>query len=242
MSRNKNEKKDKTSKSIVDDKKRTSEQALEQLREEVKQTNDQYLRTLAEVENTKKRLAREKEEHIKYASESMIRDLIPIIDSLDQALVAVDKQHDLQSVIQGVEMIHHQILGLLDREGVQRIATIGELFDPHQHEAVAQIDAQNGQQDGEIIEEVHVGYTMHGRVIRPALVKVAKSKDPKSEVGKQKIEEEQIDQTTDNRCQTSEGQGRDQTADVRHKTSEEQKVEQENTETEESNNSESEVS
>lgn len=174
MNRDKKEKKDKESKAaVVDNKKKTAEE-LDQLREEVKLAKEQYLRILAEVENTQKRLAREKEESIKFASESVVRDLIPIIDSLDQALRAVDKQHDPKSVIQGVQMIYQQILGLLYGEGVQRIETIGEVFDPNMHEAVAQVDAQNDQEDGEIIEEVHVGYKMHGRVIRPALVKVAK--------------------------------------------------------------------
>ena len=146
---------------------------LEQLREDVKRLNDQYLRTLAEFENTKKRLHREKEEFLKYAAETVIRGLLPIVDSLDQALVAVDKQADADAVVKGVHLIHRQLLGLLKQEGVKRIPTVGEPFDPHQHEAVAQVEAGDGMADGIIVEEVQVGYTMHGKVIRPAMVKVA---------------------------------------------------------------------
>ena len=147
---------------------------LEQLRREVQQAKDQYLRTLAEVDNVKKRLHREKEEFVRYAAESVVRALLPIVDSLDQALVAVDTQADPQAVVKGVHLIYRQLLGLLDKEGVKRIPTVGEPFDPHKHEAVARVEAGDGMADDTVAEEVQVGYTMHGKVIRPAIVKVAK--------------------------------------------------------------------
>ena len=110
----------------------------------------------------------------------MVRELLPIVDSLDQALVAVDKQSDPQAVIKGVHLIYRQLLGLLEKEGVKRISTVGERFDPHKHEAVAQVET-DGKPEDTVAEEVQVGYTMHGKVIRPAIVKVAKAKDQKSE-------------------------------------------------------------
>ena len=148
---------------------------LERLKQQLQQAKEQYLRTLADFENTKKRLHREKAEFVRYASETVVRELLPVIDSLDQALVAVDKQADPQAVIKGVHLIYRQLLGVLDREGVKRIPTVGEPFDPHQHEAVAQVDATDGASENTIVEEVQVGYTMHGKVIRPAMVKVAKT-------------------------------------------------------------------
>ena len=154
---------------------------IERLKQEAKQAKDQYLRTLAEFENTKKRLHREKEEFVKYASETVVRELLPIVDSLDHALVAVDKQSDPQAVIKGVHLIYRQLLGLLEKEGVKRIPTVGELFDPHKHEAVAQVDAEDGAVEDTVVEGVQVGYTMHGRVIRPAMVKVAKHADRETE-------------------------------------------------------------
>lgn len=147
---------------------------IERLKQEAAKAQDQYLRTLAEFDNAKKRLHREKEESIRYAAESMVRQLLPIMDSLDQALVAVDRQADPQAVITGVHLIYRQLLGLLDKEGVKRIPTLGESFDPHKHEAVAQVDSGDGTPDDTVVEEVQVGYTMHGKVIRPAMVKVAK--------------------------------------------------------------------
>ena len=147
---------------------------LERLTREAAHAKDQYLRNLAEFENARKRLQREKDEFAKYAAEGVIRELLPVIDGLDQALVAVDKQADPEAVIKGVHLIYRQLLGLLEKEGVKRIPTIGERFDPHLHEAVGHVEAPKGTPEGTITEEVHVGYTMHGKVVRPAIVRVAK--------------------------------------------------------------------
>ena len=171
---------------------------IERLKQEVKDAHDRYLRAAAEFENTKKRLSREKEEFAKYAAEAMVRELLPIVDSLDQALVAVDpssrperakrveglardsahaglrKQPDMEAILKGIQLIHRQLLDLLNREGVARIPTVGQPFDPHRHEAVAHVEGADGQPDGVIAEEVHVGYTMHGKVLRPAMVKITK--------------------------------------------------------------------
>ena len=171
---------------------------VDRLRQEVREAKDQYLRTLAEVENTKKRLQREKEAMVKFAAETLIRELLPIVDSLDHALVAVDKQSDPQAIIKGVHLIYRQLLGLLAKEGVKRIATIGQPFDPHRHEAVGYVDAQHGQPNDTVVEEVQIGYTMHDQVIRPAIVKVARAPmDQKSAVGNQ-----QSDQNAEDNNQT----------------------------------------
>lgn len=150
------------------------EEEPERMKQEAREAQERYLRTLAEFENTKKRLHREKEEFVRYASETMVRELLPIIDSLDQALVAVDRQSDPEAITKGVHLIYRQLLGLLEKEGVKRIPTVGEPFDPHKHEAVAQVETSDGTADETVVEEVQVGYTMHGKVIRPAMVKVAK--------------------------------------------------------------------
>ena len=82
----------------------------------------------------------------------------------------------MAAIVEGVRLIHRQLHGVLEQEGVKRIPTVGEPFDPHKHEAVAQVDATDGTPDNRIVEEVQVGYTMHGKVIRPAMVKVATSR------------------------------------------------------------------
>ena len=159
----------------------TGEDLSKKLQEEAEKAKDQYLRTLADLENTRKRLHREKEEFVRYAAESMVRELLPIVDSLDHALVAVDKQSDPQAVIKGVHLIYRQLLGVLAKEGVKRIPTIGEPFDPNRHEAIAHVEATDGQKDNQVVEEVQVGYMMNDRLIRPAMVKVAKKNESNEE-------------------------------------------------------------
>ena len=153
---------------------------LQQLKDEVTRAKDQYLRLLADVENTKKRVAREKEEFLRYAAEGMVRRLLPIMDSFTHALTTSTTQPDAKALLQGVQLIHRQLLDLLEKEGVKRIEALGVMFDPHLHEAVAQVDAPEGTADGAVVEEVQVGYTMHGTVIRPAMVKIAKRTRPET--------------------------------------------------------------
>ena len=155
------------------------------------QTKDQYLRALADIENTKKRLARDRDEAAKWAAERMIRELLPILDSFGQALRTIEdaraQSHDeaaakfLPAVQAGVELIHRQLLALLAREGVTPIEAVGQPFDHHRHEAVAQVAAADGQPDGTVVEELQVGYMMHGKLIRPAVVKVAAADAQQSE-------------------------------------------------------------
>ena len=161
---------------------------IERLKREAAEARDQSLRALAEFENTKKRLHREKEEFVRFAAETVVRELLPIVDSLGQALVAVDKQSDPEAIIKGIHLIYRQLLGLLENEEVKRIPTVGEPFDPHKHEAVAQVETTDGAADDTIVEEVQVGYTMHGKVIRPAMVKVAKRADQRYETGDRRPE------------------------------------------------------
>ena len=149
--------------------------------QEAEKLRDQYVRSLADLDNSKKRLQRDREDYAKYAAENVARELLPIIDSLSQAVVAVDKRADTDAVVKGVHLIYRQLLGVLEREGVKRIPSVGEPFDPHRHEAVGQVEPTDGVKDGSIVEEVQTGYVLHGKIIRPALVKVAKRTDHEGE-------------------------------------------------------------
>jgi len=150
------------------------EQEVQRLRRELQQAKEQYVRAVAEFDNARKRLHREKEEFVRYAAEAIVERLLPIVDSLDHALAAVDKPADPQAVVKGVQLIHRQLLDVLEREGVKRILSVGEAFDPNQHEAVAQAETRDGAAENTVVEEIQVGYALHGKVIRPAIVKVAK--------------------------------------------------------------------
>jgi len=155
-------------------------QRIRELEDELARARDQSLRVLAEFDNAKKRLQREREESVRYAAEGLIRQLLPTLDSLEQALVAVEKRSNPQAIVTGVQLIHRQLLSLLDRHGVTRIPAVGERFDPNRHEAVGFVEASDGTPEGVILEEIHAGYTMHGKVVRSAMVKVAKKDSPQS--------------------------------------------------------------
>ncbi len=136
------------------------------------ESKERYVRALAEFENSKKRLEREREEFTRYAAERMVKALLPIVDSLDQALRSVDKRTDADAIARGVALIHRQLLALLEKEGVKRIEAVGKPFDHDRHEAVQRVET-DAAPENTVVEEIQVGYTMHGRVIRPSLVKVA---------------------------------------------------------------------
>ena len=134
---------------------------------------DQYHRLLAEFDNAKKRLERERLEAQRFGAERVVRDLLPIVDSFDQALKTLASADAKDPVVVGVKLIHRQLHDLLNREGVQPIESVGQPFDPHRHEAAAEVPAADGQADHTIVEEIQKGYTMHGKVLRHAHVKIA---------------------------------------------------------------------
>lgn len=127
-------------------------------------------RLQADFDNYRKRVAREREELLKYAGEQIIASLLPIMDNFERALGA--KNDDPGKLAEGVEMISRQIQDILTREGLEPIPAVGEQFNPEVHEAVMR--EENGDQpENTVIEEFRKGYTLKGKVIRPAMVKVA---------------------------------------------------------------------
>ncbi|HEX7087391.1 MAG TPA: nucleotide exchange factor GrpE [Vicinamibacterales bacterium] len=135
---------------------------------------DRLMRTAAEFDNYRKRVERERREMIERAAESVLIDLLPIVDNLERALSAEAGPEGAEAYRQGVELIHRQILDLLAQRGVTRIDALGADFDPHLHEAVASEPA-DGHRDGEILEVFRTGYRLGDRLLRPAMVKVAKA-------------------------------------------------------------------
>jgi len=165
---------------VVDD---ATQAALEAA---VAEHKDQLLRVRADSENFKRRLQQDKETAVKFALESFIRDLIPILDSFDQAMAfanpsqdkASDGQTDQTSVVSGFVLIQKQILGLLEKSSVVPIQTDGA-FDPHCHQAISQV-ASDTVPANHIVQVVQTGYTYYDRVVRPAMVIVSTGPDTKS--------------------------------------------------------------
>ena len=141
-----------------------------------KAAQDRYLRLAAEFENYKKRAQKDQDEYRKYSNERLLRELLPVLDDLQRALQHGRVSGNQEGVLQGVELTYKKYLDILSRFGVTPIPSIGLPFDPAVHQAVAKVNAK-GHKPNTIVEEYEKGYYLHDRVLRPAMVTVAESKD-----------------------------------------------------------------
>ncbi len=155
------------------------EQAEHQLQESEKQVQDElgglqdrFLRLGAEFENFKKRAERERQISIKFAVESLLMDLLPVMDHLEQA-ISVGPESSNDAILTGVKMVLKQFEDTLGKYGVKRFSALGEAFDPSKHEAVAQQESEDTPA-GQVITEYQKGYFLHDRLVRPARVVVSK--------------------------------------------------------------------
>src|SRR5581483_6617568 len=146
------------------------QEANEKLRSEKQELYGRLLRKHAEFENYRKRMQREKHELIELANADLIRALLPSLDGLERAL----KHRDAgvpEAFYKGLELIYRELLDVLTRAGVVPVETVGQIFDPHLHQAVETVEAA-GHRDQEIVEELQKGYKLKHRLLRPAIVKV----------------------------------------------------------------------
>jgi molecular chaperone GrpE len=146
------------------------------LRAELAEKQDKVLRTLAEMDNLRRRTQRERDEYVKFANESLIKDLIPVLDNFDRALQAAGTSTDAAKVVEGVELIRRELLRVLERAGVTRYSALGEAFDPTRHEATARVVSVDQPADT-VVGEITPGYLLNGRVLRAAQVAVAAAPD-----------------------------------------------------------------
>jgi molecular chaperone GrpE len=146
---------------------------LGELTEEKNVLQDRLLRLAAEFDNYRKRVDRDRRDQADAAVASAVEDLLPIVDNLERALEAPAGE-DADSYRQGVELIHRQMLELLRRRGVTAIESVGTDFDPQVHQAVAH-EPSPEHREGEVMEEFRRGYKLGDRLLRPAMVKVAKA-------------------------------------------------------------------
>jgi len=155
---------------------RVAEPDVEELKRQLDERQDRLLRTLAEMENLRRRTQREREDYVKYAAETLLRDLVPVLDNLDRALAAARAAGGAANVVEGVELIQRELLRVLERHGVTRYSAAGQPFDPTRHEAVARVVSAEQAPDT-VVSETAPGYLLHGRVLRPAMVAVAAAPD-----------------------------------------------------------------
>ncbi|MDH4229212.1 MAG: nucleotide exchange factor GrpE [Nitrospirota bacterium] len=136
---------------------------------------ERHVRLYAEFENYKKRIARENEDFRKYANEALLRDLLGVVDDLDRAIGHGRAEDGGGKLLEGVEMIRKQFGDILEKFGVTPVPALGVPFDPAVHQAVSQVESSD-HADGAVAEEFRKGYFFHQRVLRPAMVVVAKNK------------------------------------------------------------------
>ncbi|MBN1253926.1 MAG: nucleotide exchange factor GrpE [Deltaproteobacteria bacterium] len=164
-----------------DKKKRSNEEiiteleaALQKAQEEAQENYDRFLRTSADLENYKKRVAKEKADLIRYGNDELIRELLPVIDNLERALSHADAEGNEEGIRSGLEMTLQQFFGVLQRFGCTPICAEGECFDPNRHEAI--MEQATGECDpGHVVSELEKGYLLNDRLVRPAKVVVAKA-------------------------------------------------------------------
>jgi molecular chaperone GrpE len=152
-------------------------QQLRVKEEEAKNNYERFIRQTAEVENFKKRALRDKEDAIRYANETLVKELLPIIDNLERAISHARGSGNGASLVEGVEMILKGLFDALGKYGVSQISAMGQPFDPQLHEAMAQVETDTGEPNT-VLEEHQKGYLLKDRLLRPALVTVAKSSKP----------------------------------------------------------------
>ena len=144
---------------------------LQKLKAERDSLLDRLARAQAEFENSRRRASKEQQDFRDYAAADAIKSLLPVIDSFERALQVKSEPGDLRS---GVELIYKQLQDALAKLGVHAIAAKGEPFDPHIHEAIEMVETSDAP-DHEVLEELQRGYKIKDRLLRPAMVKVAKN-------------------------------------------------------------------
>ncbi len=154
---------------------------IAKLRAEVADLKDRWLRERADVENIKRRAVREKQDAVRFGSEALLKDLLPVIDNLHRALAAAHTGRESDPIVQGVELVLRGFDDVLERHGVKVVPAHGEPFDPARHEAISHVESDAPANT--VIGEHQRGYVLHDRLLRPALVTVGKG--PRPDVDKQ---------------------------------------------------------
>ena len=146
---------------------------LEAAEKKAAENYDRYLRAVAELDNYRKRAVRDKADAIKYGNESLLRDILPLVDNVDRALEHAGSSDDFEAFKKGLKMLHEQLLCCLKKYGVEVIDTAGKDFDPNVHEAMLQV-VSDEHETGKVVNEFERGYLLNGRLLRPAKVCVCK--------------------------------------------------------------------
>jgi len=147
---------------------------LEEARAEAARYRDQLLRTAADYDNFRKRARRDEKDAERRSREELLRELLPVFDNLERATQHAEAASDVKSLADGITMVMRQFEDTLQKVGVERIKSVGQAFDPSVHEAIQQLETTEFE-PGTVAAEYQAGYRIGDRVVRPALVVVAKA-------------------------------------------------------------------
>ena len=148
---------------------------LAEAQAEAARLKDALLRTAADFDNFRKRTRRELEEARRNGREDLLRALLPVFDNLERAIQSAQRTSDVKAMTEGLTMVQRQFVDALGREGIARVPTVGRPFDPGVHEAIQQVETSE-HDPGTVIAEVQPGYTQGERLLRAAMVVVARGK------------------------------------------------------------------
>ncbi|MCH1429388.1 MAG: nucleotide exchange factor GrpE [Chlamydiales bacterium] len=172
------------------------QEEVKKLQEEVKEHKSKYLNLLAELENSRKRMQKEKSESNKFAISNVMSEFIQPIDNFENALNCADNMSDeIKNWAMGFKMILDQLKSSLANQGIKPFSSLGEQFDPHKHEAMETIEDES-KEEGLITKEFVKGYMIYDRVLRPAKVEVVKRPSPKQEEGQEAHNEQKEEEPT----------------------------------------------
>jgi molecular chaperone GrpE len=146
---------------------------IQRLTDERDAAREQLLRAMAEAQNVQRRLRQQMEDDRKFAALGLVEELLPVLDNFERTLAAAEKSASLETLIEGVRAVERQLRRALERASVERIDSHGQPYDPERHEALAVLESEE-HPDETVVDEIEAGYTMHGRVVRPAKVRVTK--------------------------------------------------------------------
>jgi molecular chaperone GrpE len=154
------------------------EELLAAAKNEAAANYDRYVRAIADLENFRRRVAREKEELRQFASASLLQGLLPVLDNLQLGVAAARQQTDTKTIVDGVTMVLEHLKGVLSNHGLKEINPVGQKFDPHQHESISHQPSPTVPEE-QVLQVVRIGYSLNGRLLRPASVVVSSGPEKK---------------------------------------------------------------
>ncbi|MER2140081.1 MAG: nucleotide exchange factor GrpE [Priestia megaterium] len=147
------------------------QQENDQLKQQLEEEENRYLRLQADFDNFRRRSRLDAEAAQKYRAQSLVSDILPALDNFERALQVNTADEQTKSVLQGVEMVYRQLVEALQKEGVEAIESVGKTFVPYEHQAVMQVE-DDEYEPNTVVEELQKGYKLKDKIIRPAMVKV----------------------------------------------------------------------